>query len=224
MSGDPGLAGRLDDVRTRVSDAAASVGRSANDITLIVVTKFHTSDLVRELHALGVRDFGESRHQESEPKVAELADLSATWHFVGQLQSNKARQIARYIDVLHSLDRDSLLKPLRDVPLDVFIEVDLSSQPGRGGAQPRDVPSLAESVGAQPSLRLLGLMAVAPLGQPPRGSFATLKALSLTLQQRFPGASALSMGMSGDFEEAVLEGATHLRIGTAITGNRPSSL
>ena len=216
----PDLEARLASVTAEVAQAARDAGRNPAEITTIVVTKFHPAALVRELADLGVRDFGESRHQEAQPKIAELADLAATWHFIGQVQSKKTRQVRSYVDVIHSVDRPSLVDALAGGPLDVFIQVNLTDDPARGGAQPDDLASLAERVAATEGLRLRGLMAVAPLESEPRREFARVRALSERLRAAHPEASGLSMGMSGDFREAILEGATHLRIGTAITGNR----
>ena len=218
----PALTERLAGVRGAIADAARDAGRDPASITTIVVTKFHPATLVRELAQLGVHDFGESRHQEAEPKVASLADVPATWHFIGQVQSNKARQVRQYVDVIHSVDRVSLLAPLAGDPLRVFLQVDLSGQPGRGGVAPEDLLDLAERVAATPGLDVRGLMAVAPLGEEPRRAFARVRELSETLRSVVPTADELSIGMSGDFRDAILEGATHLRIGTAITGNRPT--
>lgn len=228
-SGSPDLAERLAGVADRVADAARSAGRSPEDITTIVVTKFHPVSLIRELAALGVTDFGESRHQEALAKVAELAgtdfdSVGATWHFIGQLQSKKARHVREYADVIHAVDRESLVASLGGAgrPVDVFLQVNLTDDPDRGGARPDDVQSLAARIQSTPGLHLRGLMTVAPLGEEPRRAFATVRGLSEALRRDIPEASALSMGMSGDFEDAIAEGATHLRIGTAITGNRPS--
>ena len=216
----PDLEARLASVTAEVAQAARDAGRNTAEITTIVVTKFHPAALVRELADLGVRDFGESRHQEAQPKIAELADLAATWHFIGQVQSKKARQVRSYVDVIHSVDRPSLVDALAGGPLDVFIQVNLTDDPARGGAQPDDLASLAERVASTEGLKLRGLMAVAPLDSEPRREFARVRTLSERLRAAHPEASGLSMGMSGDFREAILEGATHLRIGTAITGNR----
>lgn len=216
----PDLEARLASVTAEVAQAARDAGRNPAEITTIVVTKFHPAALVRELADLGVSDFGESRHQEAQPKIAELADLAATWHFIGQVQSKKARQVRSYVDVIHSVDRPSLVDALAGGPLDVFIQVNLTDDPARGGAQPDDLASLAERVASTEGLKLRGLMAVAPLESEPRREFARVRALSERLRAAHPEASGLSMGMSGDFREAILEGATHLRIGTAITGNR----
>jgi pyridoxal phosphate enzyme (YggS family) len=216
------LAERLESVRGAIADAARDADRDPAELTTIVVTKFHPASLVRELAALGVTDFGENRHQEAQAKIAELAELDASWHFIGQLQSNKARQVAAYSDAIHSIDRGSLVETLRGEDLDVFIQVNLTEDAGRGGAEPGDLDSLAEHVLAAGGLRLRGLMAVAPLDVEPRGAFARVRALSERLRLVAPEATDLSMGMSGDFREAILEGATHLRIGSAITGNRPT--
>ena len=219
---------RLAAVQGAVADAARAAGRDSAEITTIVVTKFHPASLVRELAALGVRDFGENRHQEAQAKTAELTDLDATWHFIGQLQSNKAKAVRRYADAIHSLDRPSLVEALGDdEPLDVFVQVDLSAfyggdEPGRGGVVPAELDALVDAVLAKPDLHLRGLMSVAPLGVDPARAFASVRALSERVREAAPSATALSMGMSGDFEVAIREGATHLRIGTAITGNRPN--
>jgi pyridoxal phosphate enzyme (YggS family) len=216
-------------VQGEIEDAARAADRDPASVTTIVVTKFHPASLVRELAALGVRDFGESRHQEAQAKVAELADLDATWHFVGQLQSKKARQVRAYADVLHSVDRIALVDALGaredaghdDLSRDVFVQVNLTDNLQRGGVLPAELDALVERVAASADLRLIGLMMIAPLGGDPRAAFAALRTLSERVRATVPTASGLSMGMSGDFREAILEGATHLRIGTAITGNRP---
>lgn len=215
------LAERLAEVRSGIADAAREASRDPAAITTVVVTKFHPASLVRELAQLGVTDFGENRHQEAQAKIAELGDLAATWHFIGQLQGKKARQVAAYAAVIQSIDRDSLVDSLAGSPIEVFIQVNLTDDPGRGGAAPADIESLAEHILASNALTLRGLMAVAPLGAQPREAFATVRGMSDRLRALAPSADALSMGMSGDFREAILEGATHLRIGSAITGNRP---
>jgi pyridoxal phosphate enzyme (YggS family) len=216
------LAERLARVREAIDDAARAAARDPHELTTIVVTKFHPASLVRELAALGVRDFGESRHQEAQPKVAELADLDARWHFIGQLQSKKARQVRSYVDVIHSVDRDSVLEPLAGAPLDVFLQLNLTDDPERGGVAPAELLAFADRAASTEGLRVLGVMAVAPLGEEPRRAFERVRSASEALRSVIPSAAALSIGMSGDFAEAILEGATHLRIGTAITGNRPT--
>jgi PLP dependent protein len=216
-----GLEGRLRDVQRRVEDAAADAGRDPAGITTIVVTKFQPVELVRELAALGVPDFGESRHQEARAKAAAVPDVR--WHFIGQLQTNKARQVARYAAAIHSVDRADLVDALAGTDAAVLLQVRLSKEEGggRGGADPDALLPLAERA-AQAGLPVLGVMSVAPLGEDPDHAFARLAELSSRLNARIPGADAISAGMSGDFEAAIRHGATHLRIGTAITGDRPA--
>jgi hypothetical protein len=241
---DPLLSQRLADVRGGIIDAARLAGRSVDDITTVVVTKFQPVSLVRELIDLGVRDFGESRHQEAQAKATELAGSGIRWHFVGQVQGKKARQIRSYASVIHSVDRDSLVtglaSPVPDtsaldtsvpdasVPdasvLDCFVQVNLTEDPARGGVSIPDLAPLVERVLAAPGLRLLGLMAVAPLGADPKRSFALVSELGSQMRGIAPDARYLSMGMSQDYAAAIAEGATHLRIGTAITGNRPAAV
>ena len=217
------LADRWRGVQERVADACRDAGRSPDEVTTIVVTKFHPAALVRQLHALGVRHVGENRHQDAAPKQLEVADLDLTWHFVGQLQSNKARAVASYCDVIHSVDRVSLVDALAkyDGSVDVFLEVNLTSVPGRGGVEPSDLMALAESTVAAENLRLRGLMAVAPQDESPADAFDRVLEYREELLRVAPWATELSLGMSGDFVEAIARGATHLRIGTAITGKRP---
>ena len=220
---DARLEERLTSIRAQVADAARAAGRDASTITTIVVTKFHPSSLVRELAMLGVTDVGENRQQDAGPKAAETRDLELTWHFIGQLQSNKVRAVLEYASVVQSVDRASLVDALQaaSVPVQVFLQLNLTDDPNRGGVAPDALEQLAERVLAAPGLALRGVMAVAPLGEAPRAAFARVRAASDRLRAMAPSADALSMGMSGDFREAILEGATHLRIGTAITGNRP---
>lgn len=233
VAGDPlaGLSDRLASVRGRVADASARAGRSVDDLTLIVITKFHPVEVVRELRRLGVSDLGENRHQEASAKAAELADPDAHWHFVGQLQSNKARAALGYARTLHSVDRPSLVSALaridpQDVTgsgthrVDCFVQVNLTDDPGRGGVDESGLEALAEKIAGVPLLRLRGVMGVAPLDEEPRRAFARLRGASDRLRAIVPDAVSISAGMSHDFDDAVLEGATHLRIGSAITGNR----
>jgi pyridoxal phosphate enzyme (YggS family) len=228
--GSTSLQDRLSSVRDGIADAARAAGRSSEDLTLIVVTKYHPASLVAELAALGVTDVGENRHQEAQAKAAELADLGLTWHFVGQLQSKKARQVRRYARVVQSLDRASVVDafaPTSEEPeppvIDGFVQVNLTADPGRGGVQPDDVDAMVERVLATGTIALRGVMAVAPLDEEPRSAFARLRAIAERVRLAVPTATDISAGMSGDFAEAIAEGATHLRIGTAITGNRPAA-
>ncbi len=221
---DPRLAERLEVVRSAVSDAARAAGRAAGEITTIVVTKFHPASMVRELHRLGVRDMGESRHQDAAPKAAELAELALRWHFVGQLQSKKARAVLSYASTVHSVDRGSLVDALQaaGVEVEVFIQLNLTDDPARGGVGEAGLLSVTERVLAAPTLRLVGLMAVAPQGDDARRAFARVREAAERMRTLAPDATRLSMGMSDDFVAAIAEGATHLRIGSAITGKRPA--
>ena len=231
---EPPLAERLATVRSSVDDAVREAGRRPEEVTTIVVTKFHPATLVRDLFDLGVRHVGENRQQEASEKSSELADLALDWHFIGQLQSKKTRSVLAFASTIHSLDRLSLVSAigaaLGDGPtasastpsIDAFIQLNLTDDSGRGGVQPEGLAALAEAVADTPPIRLRGLMAVAPVGEEPRRAFARVREARELLLAVSPGATDLSMGMSGDFREAVLEGATHLRIGTAITGNRPT--
>lgn len=217
------LPARLSSVQAAVADAVRVAGRNPLDITTIVVTKFQPQSLIEQLYSLGVRHVGENRHQEAQAKAAELARLDLTWHFVGQIQGKKARQVRAYADVIHSVDRQSLVTSLgsEESSIDCFIQVNLTTDAARGGVAPVNLPALVEQVLATAGLNLLGLMAVAPLDVEARRAFAHVRELSEGVRLLAPTATALSMGMSQDYAAAVLEGATHLRIGTAITGNRP---
>lgn len=220
----------LAEVRRRMAEAAAAVGRSADELTLIVVTKRFPGEDIVTLSELGVTDIGENRDQEACVKVADIPGEvreQLTVHFVGQLQTNKAASVASYADAVHSVDRSRLVSALdragdkRDRPLDVLVQVCLDPQPGRGGAMPHDVPAVADAVAEATHLRLRGLMAVAPLGEEPAAAFARLVTVAERLRADHPDAGWLSAGMSGDIEAAVAAGATHLRVGTAILGSRP---
>ena len=221
-----GLAARLSAIDHRIADAARLAGRDPGEITRIVVTKFHPSSLVRELHSLGVRDVGENRQQELSSKTAELDDLDLRWHFIGQAQTNKASAIRRSADAVHSVDRDRLADALHraaedDDILDVLVQVNLTDDARRGGVEPDDARSLAEHILALPSLRLRGVMAVAPLDEEPASAFARLRTIAERVREVEPTADWISAGMTGDFVAAIDAGATHLRIGSAITGPRP---
>lgn len=220
------LAERYALVTQRIHSRLTELGRDAAEVTLVVISKNHSAELVSELAALGQRHFGENRDQEAAPKAAEVADLGLTWHFVGQLQTNKVKSVLNYAAVVHSLDRESLLAELAkqtertERDLDVFIQLNLTDDPGRGGIQYGDLESFAERVRSSSRLRLRGVMGVAALDRDPRLDFEAIWKASQRLQTIEPGASAISAGMSHDFEQALEFGATHLRIGTAITGNR----
>ena len=221
------LGARLSAIDEQIADAARLAGRDADEITRIVVTKFHPASLVRELHGLGVREVGENRQQELSAKSAELSELDdLRWHFIGQAQTNKASAIRRSAQVVHSIDRDRLADALHraaedDSVLDVLVQVNLTDDIGRGGVAPDAAAALAEHVMTLPSLRLRGVMAVAPLDEEPASAFARLRGVADGIRALDPSASWISAGMTGDFVEAIQAGATHLRIGSAITGPRP---
>jgi len=200
-------------------------------VRLVVVTKTWPASDVRLLAGLGVTDVAENRDQEARPKHGECADLGLRWHFIGQLQRNKARHVVSYADVVESVDRAELATALDRAgadlgrTIDVLLQVDLAEppQPGRGGAAPADLAALADLLaGHCPALRLTGLMAVAPLGEDPRAAFARLAQVAETVRRDHPEAVVLSAGMSHDLEEAVEAGATHVRVGTAVLGGRPA--
>jgi len=241
------LEARLGAVRERIAAAARAAGR-AEAPELIVVTKFFPASDVRLLAGLGVRRVGENREQEASAKAAELAELDLEWHFIGQLQTNKARHVARYAHTVQSVDRPQLVSALSRAvaaenqrrageglpgraPLGCLIQVDLRSPAEhavdagpahRGGALPADIGALAGLIAAADGLRLGGLMAVAPLGADPAPAFGRLMELSRELRTTHPGADVVSAGMSQDLEQAVAAGATHLRVGSDVLGPRPA--
>ena len=216
-------------VGERIAAACADVGRSPDEVRLVVVTKLFPAEDVRILADLGVTDVGENRHQEAEAKAGECADLDLTWHFIGGLQSNKAAAVAAYADVVESVDRAKLVGGLqrgahdRSHPLDCLLQVSLDppDAEGRSGADPADLDALASLVEQQGMLRLRGLMAVAPLGADPADAFARLAVIRSEFVSTRPDATVLSAGMSADLEQAVEAGATHVRIGSAVLGPRP---
>ncbi|CAB4531363.1 unannotated protein [freshwater metagenome] len=221
----PSVTARWHSVCADVAAECAKWGRDVNDVTLVVVTKFHPVSVIEELLDAGARHFGESRHQDAAPKADALADRDLTWHFVGQIQSNKARAIARYATVIHSLDRDSVVDALvtSEHRVDGFIELNLTDDPGRGGVQTADdMLRLAERILAAGTIDLRGVMAVAPQDADPSEAFAGVATMSEILRQAYPNATDISAGMSADWQQAIEHGATHLRIGSSITGNRPT--
>ncbi|MFR9777680.1 YggS family pyridoxal phosphate-dependent enzyme [Micromonospora sp. MS34] len=231
------LAAGLARVHARIADACAAAGRDRGEVTLVAVTKTYPAADVVALAGLGVTDVGENRDQEAAPKAAEAAAAGATprWHFIGQLQRNKCRSVVRYADVVQSVDSvrlagalDAAAAGARDRPLDVLVQVSIDGDPARGGALPdsadpdRGLDPVAGAVAGAGALRLGGLMAVAPLGWEPERAFARLAEVAQRFCDRFPEATALSAGMSGDLEIAIGYGATHVRVGSALLGMRPT--
>ena len=249
------LAGNLAGITARISAACAAAGRDESEITLIAVTKTRPASDVLALASLGLTNFGENRDQEAAPKAAEVAVIfrggdppyppvrslggdppspraaGITWHFIGQLQSNKAASVARYADVVHSVDRIRLVRalgaaarearaPRAGRPLTCLVQVSLDGDPARGGVPLDDFDRVAAAIGAEDGLAFGGVMAVAPLGVAAEDAFAPLPAISARARAVNPAATIISAGMSGDLEAAVHRGATHLRIGTALLGNR----
>jgi len=222
------LAGNLASLREQISAACLAAGRDTAEVRLIAVTKTFPASDVLLLTRLGITDVGENRDQEAAPKAAECAAAGAglRWHFVGQLQVNKAASVASYADVIHSVDRLRLVSALgrrataRGRELRCLIQVGLDDAEGRGGARPGEVPALADAIEAEPGLSLGGVMAVAPLGAPARPAFRRLCEIAGAVRDRYPRATVISAGMSGDLEDAIAEGATLVRIGTALLGGR----
>ena len=229
------LAAALDAVRARIARGCRAAGRDPAGITLVVVTKTHPVEDVAHLAVLGVLDVGESREQEAAAKRVALAASrhgagvgGPRWHFIGRLQGNKARAVAGWADVVHSVDRPSLVAPLargaREAgrTVECLLQVSLDGDPARGGVPVAELERLAVEVAGRDGLRLCGIMAVAPLGADPVRAFAVLPDLLAVVRAVAPGADRISAGMSGDLEAALRSGATHLRVGTAILGARPT--
>ncbi|MEU3336062.1 YggS family pyridoxal phosphate-dependent enzyme [Streptomyces sp. NPDC002144] len=228
------LAENLAKVERRIADACAAAGRAREEVTLIVVTKTYPARDVRILAELGVRHVAENRDQDAAPKAAECADLPLTWHFVGQLQTNKVRSVVGYADMVQSVDRARLVTALskeavrqgRELGclIQVALDADESGRGERGGVGPEGIEELGDLVARSPGLRLDGLMTVAPLTGPYAGreqaAFERLMDLSTDLRRAHPAANMVSAGMSADLEQAVAAGATHVRVGTAVLGVR----
>ena len=213
------IARNLQEVKERIAVAAKSVNRSPAEIHLVVVTKTFPISDIEILRELGESNFGENRDQEAGPK-AHL--ISATWHFQGQIQSNKIKSICEWVDVVHSISSEKEILRFAQSPRkhEVFLQVSLDGQEGRGGASPSELALLAELVNESNNLELMGLMAVAPLGIEPEKAFTDLAHIFQGFRSHFPNSKFLSAGMSGDFEEAIKHGATHVRIGSSILGSR----
>jgi pyridoxal phosphate enzyme (YggS family) len=222
------LAANLADVERRIAAACSAAGRERAEVTLVAITKTWPASDAALLRDLGVTDLGENRDQEAAAKAREVTGVR--WHFVGQLQTNKAASVARYADVVHAVDREHLVTALSAGAvragrlLEALVQVSLDGDPHRGGATPDLVPQLADLVEQAEGLRLGGVMAVAPLGLDPAVAFARLAEVAAALRVQHPGATTVSAGMSGDLEAAVAAGATHVRVGTAILGPRAVTL
>ena len=209
----------LHEVKERINSAAKSVNRDPDEIELIVVTKTFPISDIEILRDLGELNFGENRDQEAGPKAQ---TIPAIWHFQGQIQSNKIKSICEWADVIHSISSEKeILKFAQSARKhQVFLQVSLDGQVGRGGASPADLAQLADLVNESNNLDLLGLMAVAPLGVEPMKAFADLAQINQGFTGQFPNSKFLSAGMSGDFEAAIKNGATHIRVGSSILGSR----
>jgi pyridoxal phosphate enzyme (YggS family) len=210
------------------ANLAAVRARIPAGVTLVAVSKTWPASDVLLLHRLGVTDFGESYDQEAGEKVAQLSEMGVTprWHFVGALQRNKARRVARYADVVHSVDRVEVVRALANAAaragrtVTALVQVRFDDDLGRSGADPADVPALAARIATTAGLSLGGVMCVAPKGVPPRPVFARLREISETLRATHPEATTISAGMTGDLAEALAEGANCVRVGTALFGRR----
>jgi len=223
------IAASLAAVRSRIGAACQAAGRDPAGITLIAITKTFPASDVRLLAGLGVRDVGENRDQEAAPKAAALAALQPplTWHFVGQLQTNKAASVVRYASVVQSVDRLRLARALGTAArragrtLRCLIQVSLDDDPRRGGVPAGQVMTVADAVASEEGLILGGVMAVAPAAAEPLAAFERLAGIAAQVRAVHPGAVVISAGMSGDLEDAITAGATHVRVGTALLGGRP---
>ncbi|MBE0619474.1 MAG: YggS family pyridoxal phosphate-dependent enzyme [Burkholderiales bacterium] len=223
------IASNLQVVRARIAAAAQAAGRDPGDIALLAVSKTFAAGEVRAAHAAGQREFGENYVQEAMAKIVELSALPLIWHFIGPIQSNKTRAIAEHFDWVHTVAREKIAqrlaeaRPVEKDPLDVCLQVNLGGEQSKSGVAPEAVRALAEAVRALPRLRLRGLMAIPEPGGDislQRRRFAALRLLLEQLNAAGFGLDTLSMGMSQDLEAAVMEGATIVRIGTAIFGER----
>jgi len=223
------LASNLLALQQEIAATAHSASRSEDSVTLVAVSKGHAADAVRSAAGLGLGNFGESYLQEALPKMEQLRDLALTWHFIGRLQANKTRTIAEHFDWVHGIERLQIAerlsaqRPHHAPPLQACLQVNIEREAAKGGVDPDDAEALALAVNALPRLRLRGLMCILPEGrgmEADRRSFARLATLQQQINAHGLALDALSMGMSGDFRAAILEGATLIRIGTALFGPR----
>jgi len=223
------IQGNLEVIQSRIKNACSAAGRDVSEITLIAVTKTYPASDVDLLKQLGIENVGENRDQEASSKKSEVKN-EFKWHFIGQLQSNKAKSVVNYADLIHSVDRWSLAKEIQksaqgiNTVQPILIQVDLDQSgpdPTRGGIWPAQLNELVAAINQASHLELKGLMSVAPLGEKPELAFARLKDIRVGFLKENPGAQILSAGMSDDLDAAILHGATHLRIGSALLGERP---
>ena len=231
-SADDAILNNLQALRAEISAAAAAAHRSDDCVTLVAVSKGHGGERVRAAAACGVTDFGESYLQEALPKIDALRDLALTWHFIGRIQANKSAAIAAGFDWVHGVDRLkvaerlSAQRPHYAPPLQVCIQVNIAGEAAKAGIEPAAAPALVQAVAALPRLKLRGLMCILPPGlsaQDNRASFGALQLLLQQLNAQGRELDTLSMGMSADFCEAIGQGATLIRVGTAIFGPRPAA-
>jgi PLP dependent protein len=220
-------------VRNRIESATQAANRNVDSVTLLAVSKAQPANSIRAVAEAGVRDIGESYLQEAVGKIEELKDLPLTWHFIGRIQANKTRVIASHFDWVHGVDRLKIAERLSEQrsfhapPLNVCLQVNIGGEDSKGGVNRSDLPALAAAVGALPHLKLRGLMCIPPDEDDPtrqRMWFAAMRRAFEDLNAAGAGLDTLSMGMSGDFEAAILEGATLVRIGTALFGERPRAI
>lgn len=229
LIGPQNLPENLEQVRGRIAAAAAQAGRDVRAITLLAASKAQPVESLRAAAALGIRDFGENYVREGLEKIQALRDLGLTWHFIGQVQANKTRLLAEQFDWVHGVDREriagrlSAQRPPHAAPLNVCLQVNVGGEASKGGASPEEVPALASAVAKLPRLALRGLMCLPPAEHDAarqRHWFARMRQLLEGVNATGLALDTLSMGMSGDLESAVLEGATMVRIGTALFGAR----
>lgn len=221
---------RISSLQARIQRAAADAGRNADDIRLVAISKRKPEAAIRAAAAAGLREFGENYLQEAAVKIAALADLDLTWHFVGAIQSNKTTEIARLFQWVHTVDREKIARRLSSSrpeaagPLDILIQVNIDDEPQKAGVATSGLAELAARIIELPNLRLRGVMAIPKPSAPPREAFRRLRN---AFEEARPAAASnwdtISMGMTGDFEDAIAEGATIVRVGTAIFGPRDLS-
>jgi len=218
------IAQALKSVEDRIGEAATKAGRARNEITLIAVTKTYPASDVEILRNLGVQNFGENRNEEG---VAKSVLVSGTWHFQGQVQSRKLRDIASWATYIHSLDSADHIGKLSRIAteigkeISIFLQLSLDGAPGRGGVVASEIRALADSVANLPQIKMVGLMCVPPVELEHERAFSEIADIHQGFLANFPTANFLSAGMSSDYEVAITHGATHLRVGSQILGSRP---